>query len=401
MGRPIARGLTGGIAAALLAGTGCGGADDAGRPAGEDGRILNIHVSANLRGYGDGVRAGQLAVQDAGGRAGRFRIRVVVHDEASSQDDNTDPDRVRRNAEKAARDPSAIAYVGDVNSGSTAISAPILNRAGLLQVTPTSTYVGLTRSEGAAPGEPEVYRPSGRRTLARVVPADHAQARAGIVYAREMRVKRLGVAADESLYGQGLAKLVLAAARDLDLDAVSAGKGGSLEAQARRLRAAGADALYVAACAPPGDLIDLAEAHGDAKLFTGDCYVSLNSDISRPVPHLDGRFFVTGPGGGLEHTPAGGRWFKRWRELVGTVPDEKLLFSYEAVAAVLAAIERAGPRGGDRASVVREFFATRDRESILGRYSIDAHGDTTLRSYGGFAIRDGRLRFDRVLDTGG
>ena len=382
------------VAAALVAAAGCG---EAGPAARSSTRTLNIYATANLRSYGDAVRAEQRAVEDAGGRAGRFAINVIVRDEASRDTDNADLEQVRRNAEEAARDPDAIAYVGDTNSGSTATSAPILNRAGLLQVTPVSTYVGLTRPDGAAPGEPEKFHPTGRRTLARVIPADHVQARAGVIYAREVGVTRLGVVADETLYGQGLAQLVLSAARELGFDTIDGRGPGTLAEQARKATAAGADAVYFAACGPAGDMLDLAVGH-PGKVFTGDCY---SRDLYPRVPQLNDRFFVTTPGGGLEQTPAGRRWFERWREHVGTTPDDKLMFSYEAMSAILAAVERAGDDGDDRAAVVREFFATRDRDSVVGRYSIDAYGDTTLRSYGGFSYRDGRLRFDRVLDTGG
>ena len=110
---------------------------------------------------------------------------------------------------------------------------------------------------------------------------------------------------------------------------------------------------------------------------------------------------MTAPGGGLEQTDIGRGWYERWWQRIGTAPDDKLAFCYEAMSAVLAAIERAGADGDDRAAVVREFFATRDRDSVVGRYSIDRYGDTTLRSYGGFAYRDDLLRFDRVLDTAG
>ena len=387
------------VATALVAAAGCVDAD-AGTGADAATRTLNIHVSGQLRYWGDAVRAEQLALEEAGGRAGLFRIRLVVHDEASPDSDISDPEKVRRNAEEAARDPDAIAYIGDVDSGSTAISAPILNRAGLLQVTPAATYIGLTRSEGAAPDEPEKFRPTGRRTLARVIPADHVQARAGVVYAQELGVKHLGVVADETLYGPGLAQLVLSAASDAGLAAIDGGTGntlGELLRRARAVAAAGADAVYFATCGTPGDMLDLVAGVADAKVFTGDCYLGQWRDQEQ----LTDRFFVTAPGGGLEETEAGSQWYARWWERIGTAPDDKLAFCYEAMHAVLAAIERAGADGADRAAVVREFFATRDRESVLGRYSIDRNGDTTLRSYGGFTYRDGSLRFDRTLDTGG
>jgi branched-chain amino acid transport system substrate-binding protein len=75
--------------------------------------------------------------------------------------------------------------IGELNSGASAVSIPILNEAGILQVSPANTAVGLTRSEGAEPGEPDKYYPSGKRTYARVVPADHLQAAASAQYMKD------------------------------------------------------------------------------------------------------------------------------------------------------------------------------------------------------------------------
>jgi branched-chain amino acid transport system substrate-binding protein len=56
--------------------------------------------------------------------------------------------------------------------------------------------------------------------------------------------------------------------------------------------------------------------------------------------------------------------------------------------------------GNDRASVIAAFRAvTRDRDSVLGRYSIDANGDTTLSTYGVQRIERGRLVYDRTIDS--
>ena len=40
------------------------------------------------------------------------------------------------NARKAVGDDKAIAYLGEFNSGASAISIPLLNEAGILQVSP-------------------------------------------------------------------------------------------------------------------------------------------------------------------------------------------------------------------------------------------------------------------------
>ena len=53
----------------------------------------------------------------------------------------------------------------------------------------------------------------------------------------------------------------------------------------------------------------------------------------------------------------------------------------------------------DRASVIEAMFATEDRDSILGTYSIDENGDTTLTDYGVFTIDGGDLVFDQKIST--
>ena len=49
------------------------------------------------------------------------------------------------NVRRAAQDESAIAYIGDFNSGASAISIPILNEVPLPQISPSNTAIGLTR----------------------------------------------------------------------------------------------------------------------------------------------------------------------------------------------------------------------------------------------------------------
>ena len=64
-------------------------------------------------------------------------------------------------------------------------------------------------------------------------------------------------------------------------------------------------------------------------------------------------------------------------------PGRYAAYGYEAMAVVLDSIRRAGDSGADRDSVVSAFFNTVDRRSILGSYSIDDVGDTTLSRLAG------------------
>ena len=189
--------------------TGGGGASGEG-----GGNTLTVYSSLPLQGDSrpqseDVVRGIRLALEQAGGKVGNFTIKYVSLDDATASAGKWDPGQTSANARKVVGDDSAIAYIGEFNSGATAISLPILNEAGIAMVSPSNTYVGLTRSEGADQGEPEKYYPSGQRTYARVVPADHIQAAAQVTYMQAQGCESLYILNDKEVYGDGLASQVV------------------------------------------------------------------------------------------------------------------------------------------------------------------------------------------------
>jgi branched-chain amino acid transport system substrate-binding protein len=68
-------------------------------------------------------------------------------------------------------------------------------------------------------------------------------------------------------------------------------------------------------------------------------------------------------------------------------------YGYEAMALILAAVAAGGE---DRGAIARAARATRDRDSIVGRYSIDADGHTTSTAYGRLAVVGGELVWDNA-----
>jgi branched-chain amino acid transport system substrate-binding protein len=60
-----------------------------------------------------------------------------------------------------------------------------------------------------------------------------------------------------------------------------------------------------------------------------------------------------------------------------------------------ASIARSGT--GEKADIVKALFDTKDRDSVLGTYSIDENGDTTLTDYGVYTIDGGELTFDSTI----
>ena len=60
----------------------------------------------------------------------------------------------------------------------------------------------------------------------------------------------------------------------------------------------------------------------------------------------------------------------------GREPGRYAAYGYEAMASVLAAIDRSG-RPTDRDSVIAAYFDGTKRDSVIGRYSIDDIGETS------------------------
>lgn len=391
-----------------LAGTlACGGGSGAASRA-VHGRVLAVYSSAPLRGSigpagRDVVAAERLALVQAHHRVGRFRVVLRARDASEPGADGWTPRQVAANARRAAADPETIAYLGELDTGASAVSLPTLNETGILQVSPGDTLVGLTRDDQTGIGEPAKYYPTGRRTFARIVPDDDVQVSALVADLRAHGARRVYVVDDERLYGQALADRFGAVApaaglrvvvrHDIDPSATD------FRSLARDVRTSGADAVLFTGTA--GDRAvalwrALARIDSGLELFGPEALArpafyrrlgaaAARTHLTSPVlpPRLDGR---------------GAREFARaFERRYGRRPQPLAIYGYEAMKLVLAGLGRAGDHAASRAAVVRAVLATHDRRSVIGRYSIDRHGDTTRTAYAGYDVRDGRLVFDRLL----
>lgn len=156
---------------ALVALAGCGATGST--PPGD--AVLTVYVSAPLSGparaegqeVADGARR---ALDDAGAEAGGVDVRARYLDVAGRNETRFDPVTAAANARSAAEDSTAIAYVGELDSGATRTSSPILNEAGILQAAPGSGAEDLVRAGAASDDVPLEVQPTGERTFARLVP---------------------------------------------------------------------------------------------------------------------------------------------------------------------------------------------------------------------------------------
>ena len=127
-----------------------------------------------------------MAIEENGGEIAGMKIEYLDWDDADASSQSWTSELETNNANRAVADPDVMAYIGPYNSGAAKMSMPILNEAGLLQISPAVTHTGLTKQvTGGDANEPGVYRPTGKITFCRVCPADDMQGPLAADFAKE------------------------------------------------------------------------------------------------------------------------------------------------------------------------------------------------------------------------
>jgi branched-chain amino acid transport system substrate-binding protein len=378
------------------------------------GNQLTIYSSLPLQGPSAPssqqiVNGEKLALSEAGGRIGPFKISYLSMDDSSPSTGEWNPGVTATNAKTAAEDTTTIAYLGDYNSGASAVSLPLINAAGILQISPASPYVGLTSSLDAGQDEPERFYPSGKRTFGRLQPGDPAQAEAQVKLMQALGVKRLYVLDDQGPFEIPLAELVagdaeqagIAVAAHDSLDMTHTTATTSFSSEVTKVGESGAQAVFFAGGTGTGTVALWQQLHSaDPKLLLLGSSDMVNSSFTSEIGEAAASTYLTTPILPVSQYPhAAAVVLGTYRRRFGSEGGAYALYGYEAMSVALLAIREAGLRGNDRQTVVNRFFATKNRESVLGRYSIEADGESTLSPYGVDKVQDGRAVFYKALSV--
>lgn len=402
------------VCALALAWSGCGGDADP-KTTRVTGTRLKIYSSMPLEGPDaqaalDVVRGQRMALREAGSQAGRYRIGLVSLDAATPKENRWDPAQISENARTAAKDPETIAYVGEFHTSSSAISIPLLNEGGILEVSPMDTAMALTARNLAVPDSPAKYYPKAQefgRTFARVVSSDRGQAVAQLEYMQQEGVRRLMLLTDEDPVGVGYLTAMRALARAHGITVVGREDVDPHAQDPRdlveKIEQADPDAVFYAGNTHDGVVrlwAALSVADPELKLFAPGSLV--DAAFIEQVGAAAASTYVTRPVLGLRaYPPAAQRFARRFEQQYGTPPEPEALYGYEAMSALLAAIRRAAGDAGDgtleRADVVRAFKASRRSGTVLGDYEILPNGDTSLNRFGAYRIVGGELRYQHPL----
>jgi branched-chain amino acid transport system substrate-binding protein len=356
---------------AVVAGAGCSGSTtiDPGHSQ------VRVYVSVPLRGpagadgrdIADGAR---LALADAGGKVGGLAVRGVYIDDTApgAHGAQWSAAQVGENARRATQDASAIAYIGDFDSGATRTSEPITNEAQLLQVSPASTAVDLTRPFIGSQELPAIEQNSEERTFGRVIPDDEAQGAAAARLTGKLGIKQVTILSAAGAYARTIVEAYRAALRGV------------------KVAQNGADGEFYPGTGAPGKVSPSGFVSGPEQ---GARRIATDGVLPPWAPPPAARDFdyVTAAAQAPEQLPPNGQRFlaafaKEYRRPAGPYAA----YGYEAMALVLNCISRAGDEGDSRGAVIDQFFATTDRQSLLGEYSIDSLGDSTLDRIGAYRL---------------
>ena len=319
------------------------------------------------------------ALQQKGWKAGHWKIGYQSCDDSTAQAGGWDSAKCATNARLYASNTSVMAVVGTFNSGCAEIEVPILNRSHpgpVAMVSPANTYPGLTKKWAA--GEPNKYYPTGRRNYARVVASDDFQGPADAMYTKSLGVTKVYVLNDRQVYGAGVAGTYAAAAKKLGLKVVgTAGwdaKQSSYESLAQHIKSSGAQAVFLGgiACNNGAKLMQ------DIKSVNPKIHLQMPDGFSDPNANgavANGAYIsVAGqPPQGLKGF--GATFVKSFGKSIGATPNP---YSAYGAQAMLVALQAVGLHGGDRAAVTRSIFGLRINNGVLGSFTINSSGDTSL-----------------------
>jgi branched-chain amino acid transport system substrate-binding protein len=415
--RKVRRGVSLAVLAAVTAllvigcggGGGQGGSGDSG-----GGQAVKIVSDLPLQGANRAqtttmVNAIEMAIEERGGKAGDVSIEYESLDDATAQAGQWDEAKCAENAQTAAQDEEVVGWIGPFNSGCAAVEIPILNEAGLAMISPANTYIGLTKP-GGEPDEPEKYYPTGERNYSRVIVADDEQGQAGALLMEEEGVESVYILDDKETYGKGLADQVQKSAEELGIQIVGRegidGSAANYRSLMNKIARVDPDAIYFGGIIEnnAGQLIKDKVGAGmsnDDVLFIGPDGIFVDTFISQAGNAAEGAYITFGGLPQSELSAKGQQFVQDYESQHDDAVQPYTAYAYEAANVMLDAIERASKEGEvTREAVLQQVFATEDFDGVLGTWSFDEDGDTSLTELSVQQVENGQFEYQRTIDAG-
>jgi branched-chain amino acid transport system substrate-binding protein len=308
-----------------------------------------------------------------------YELRTMVLNDATTTAGGYDPAQAATNARMFAEDPSVVAIVGPIDSGSAKAMLPILSQAGLAMVAGSTTSPDLTNPKFAAQ-----TRQNGVTLVFFRTCGNEAFVEPGMVnfFYGKHNVRSAYILDDGSAGGAGIADAFEAAARNKGIKILGRDTLNPREADYTPI------VTKIAGLRP--DLLEYGgTSQGGAKLAK-QAYAILPSTMLRSdasgiyegdflkaagFPAAEG-WYATSAAPHIFDTPAGQAWQRRYVQRWNKQPSDYALTTYDAGVVVVKAIAEVAKGGQpmNRANVRAAIQAT-NIQTLQGPISFDKNGD--------------------------
>jgi branched-chain amino acid transport system substrate-binding protein len=352
-----------------------------------------------------GTKAVQIILRARGFKAGDKAVGYVSCDGATPRDDIS-PAKCRRAGRAYAATDTVVGVIGPFFSSCAVYMMGALNRAGLLQVGPSNTYVGLTRhGPGIPAGQPAAFRPTGNTTFVRLAAPDDLQGSAQVALAHDRGERTSYVLYDGvDAYGLGAAAGFRDAARKAGIKVLGFERwdpeATNYRALAQRVARSGADGVFLGGyiVSNSGTLIRaLRQALGsDVTLMATEGMFPITVLRARAGDAAEGMLITLSsiPKERLEG--AGADFLAAFRKATSQDPCCYTVHVAQAADALLDAIAASD---GSRKSVTAEMLGLRVRGGIIGDFQFDANGDVTPPLVSVYRITNGQQKLFDVVEN--
>jgi branched-chain amino acid transport system substrate-binding protein len=379
-----------------LFGTTALGAAAFGRTVRAEDKVLTIGMSFPLTGSlslqagiaRDAVVYAINEVNEKGG-VGGYKLRALALDDASTTTGQYDPALAATNARKMLTDPSVVAAVGPLNSGSAKAMCPIFSQGGMATISGSATNPDLNDPKFAP-----VYRPGGVPIFFRTVTTDAYQGpNLANYFAETLKVQKIIVLDDGGAYGVGMADAFARQAKAKGMDVAIRDRLDPLNADysaiLTRAKSVDVQGLYYGGDPLAGaklvkqsyDILPSIPKGGGDGVHTPDMLTG------GAMPAIQG-WYATSAASHVLDEPRVREWAAAYKAKTGQDPADYTVTYYDAASVVIDAIGRAAKSGKPvtRASV-RDAIAATDLDTLQGQVAFDANGDLKSKTVSIFQVQ--------------
>jgi branched-chain amino acid transport system substrate-binding protein len=318
------------------------------------------------------------AIDEANGKGGvgGYTLRALTFDDASPTTGQYDPALAATNARKLLNDPTVIAAIGPLNSGSAKAVSPIYSQGGMATISGSATNPDLTDPKFAA-----IYRPAGLPIFFRTVTTDAYQGpNLANYFAETLKVQKVVVLDDGGAYGVGMADAFAAQAAKKGMTVLIRDRLDPMNADYNAIltkaKSVGTQALYYG-----GDPLAGAKVVKQSYDIMPDIVKGGGDGVHTPdmltggaMPAIQG-WYATSAAAHVLDDASVRPWVERFVAKTGKQPADYSITYYDAAQVVLDAIARAAKAGAVKRASVRDAIQSTNLKTLQGDISFDANGD--------------------------